>query len=300
MVVPLLSVFDPWKNPLCTCPQKLTVNPYTGCNHGCLYCYASSYVPNFADVRPKKDLPQALAKETIKLRGQTVTLCSSSDPYPPMEASVGQTRKCLDILARSNCRLEIVTKSNLVVRDDDLFKKVPTTVAFTITTDNEALAKELEPNAPSPSERISAAQDLLSQGIPVLVRIDPIIPFLNDQPRRLIALLAAIGVKHITSSTYKPKPDNWRRLSQAYPQVAEKLKPLYFQEGERVGGNTYLPKDLRFKLLKEVHDVVVAHGLQFGVCREGLPALNTAACDGSWLFGTWKGEPQRPNKLLES
>lgn len=213
---------------------------------------------------------------------------------------MGQTRRCLEVLAHSNCKLEIVTKSNLVVRDDDLFRKVPTTVAFTITTDDDSLAAVLEPNAPSPTERISAAQDLISQGIPVLVRIDPLIPFLNDQPRRLIATLAAIGVQHITSSTYKPKPDNWRRLSQAVPQIADKLKPLYFQQGERVGGNTYLPKDLRFKLLKEVRDVASAQGLKFGVCREGLPALNTAACDGSWLFSTWKGEPQRPNKLLES
>jgi DNA repair photolyase len=296
----LLSVFDPWKNPLCSCPPKLTINSYTGCNHGCLYCYASSYIPNFVDVRPKKDLLQPLAKEAIKLNGQTVVLCSSSDPYPPVEASVGLTRKCLDILARSNCRLEIVTKSNLVVRDDDLFKQVPTTVAFTITTDDDNLARVLEPNAPSPSERLSAAQDLLSQGIPVLIRVDPIIPFLNDNPRRLIATLASIGVKHVTTSTYKPKPDNWRRLTQTFPKVAEKLQPLYFKEGERIGGCTYLPKEVRYKILKELHDIVTAQGIKFGVCREGFPALNTAACDGSWLFSTWKGETPRPNKLFES
>jgi DNA repair photolyase len=78
------------------------------------------------------------------------------------------------------------------------------------------------------------------------VRIDPIIPFVNDDPQKLIATLASIGVKHITSSTYKAKPDNWKRLSLAMPQIAEKLKPLYFQQGERSGGNMLLPRDFRF------------------------------------------------------
>ena len=105
----------------------------------------------------------------------------------------------------------------------------------------------LEPNAPSPSKRLSAAQDLIKQGIPVSVRIDPIIPFVNDQPQKLITTLASMGVKHITTSTYKVKPDNWNRLSMAMPLIAEKLKPLYFKEGERVGGNILLPRDMRLK-----------------------------------------------------
>jgi DNA repair photolyase len=213
---------------------------------------------------------------------------------------VGLTRKCLEIFAQSNCKLEIVTKSNLVIRDDDLFKKVPTTVAFTITTGDDSLAELLEPGAPLPSARIVAAQDLISQGIPVIVRVDPIIPFVNDNPRKLLATLSAIGVKHIISSTYKPKPDNWKRFTQAFPKMAEKLKPLYFQQGERIGGNTYLPKEVRYKMLKEMHDLVSVLGMKFGVCREGLTALNTAPCDGSWLFNSWKGELGCLKRLKES
>jgi DNA repair photolyase len=155
---------------------------------------------------------------------------------------------------------------------------------LTITTDDDNLARTLEPNAPSPTDRIRAVQDLISKGIPVSIRIDPIIPLVNDQPQTLIATLATLGVKHITSSTYKPKPDNWRRFSEEMPKIAEKLKPLYFQQGERVGGNTLLPKDLRFKLLSSVRELAIAKGMKFGVCREGLPKLNTAACDGSWLI----------------
>ena len=203
-----------------------------------------------------------------------------------MEAQQGFTRKCLEILVASNCRIQMITKSNMVVRDDDLLTKIPTTVAITITTDDENLARIFEPNAPSPSQRIRAVQDLIGKGIPVSVRVDPIIPFVNENPASLIAQLSCIGVKHITTSTYKPKPDNWRRVCQAFPGVAEKLKLLYFQQGERVGGNMLLPKDLRLNLLTKVREAATANGMKFGVCRENLPQLNTAACDGSWLISS--------------
>lgn len=271
---------------MCTCPPKLTFNPYTGCDHGCVYCYASSYIPQFASCRPKKGLLERLKREAAKLKGETVSIANSSDPYPRMEATVGLTRRCLEILAENNCRIQVITKSNLVIRDDDLLSKTPSTVALTITTDDEEVAKLLEPNAPPPDERLSAAEDLVSKGIPVSVRIDPIIPFVNDQPEKLVATLASIGVKHVTSSTYKVKPDNWHRFSAVMPEVAEKLKPLYFKQGEKIGGNTLLPRDLRFKLMKNIRDLTTANGMKFGVCREALPRLNTAACDGSWLLNT--------------
>jgi DNA repair photolyase len=282
--VPLISSFDPWSSNLCTCPPKLTINPYTGCDHHCVYCYASSYIQNFNGCKPKKGLVENLKREAAKLNGETISIANSSDPYPCVEATLGLTRRCLEVLAESSCRIQIVTKSNIVTRDDDLLTKVPSTVAFTITTEDDELSKQLEPNAPLSSERIRAAQDLIQAGIPVSVRIDPLIPLLNDQPEALIAELASIGVKHVTSSTYKPKPDNWLRLCQTLPKTAAKIKFFYFQQGEKVGGNTLLPKDLRHKILKNVREMVVSNGLSFGVCRENLPELNTAPCDGSSLF----------------
>jgi len=284
--VPIISRFDPWRSSLCTCPVKLTLNPYSGCDHACVYCYASSYIPNFQKCRPKKDLLQKLRLEAPKLKGETVSISNSSDPYPRMEATAGLTRRCLEILAESNCRIQIITKSHLVTRDDDLLSKAPSTVALTITTDDAEVARLLEPHAPPPAERLRAAEDLISKGIPVSARIDPVIPFVNNKPEKLVATLAGIGVKHVTSSTYKIKPDNWRRFSAAMPAVAEKLKPLYFKQGEKMGGNTLLPRDLRLKLMKSLRDVATANGMKFGVCREGLAQLNTAACDGSWLLKT--------------
>ena len=287
--MPLISSFDPWRSGLCTCPPKLTFNPYTGCDHQCIYCYASSYIPSFSDCRPKKDALAQLKREAAKLNGETISIANSSDPYPRTETSAGLTRRCLEILAESNCRIQIITKSNLVTRDDDLLGKVPSTVALTITTDDDNIAKLIEPHAPLPSQRLRAAQDLIKKGIPVSVRIDPIIPLVNDQPQKLIADLASIGVKHLTCSTYKAKADNWMRLPHAMPNVAEKLKPLYFHQGEKIGGSALLPKDLRYKILKNVRDLAVANGMKFGVCREGLAQLNTAPCDGSWLMPKAKG-----------
>ncbi|MGA3059707.1 MAG: radical SAM protein [Candidatus Bathyarchaeia archaeon] len=288
--MPLISRFDPWRSGLCTCPPKLTFNPYTGCDHQCIYCYASSYIPSFSDCRPKKDLLVTLKREAAKLNGETISIANSSDPYPRAELSAGLTRRCLEILAESNCKIQIITKSKLVVRDDDLLSKVPSTVALTITTDDDTIGMLIEPHAPPSSQRLRAAQDLIKAGIPVSVRVDPIIPFVNDQPQKLIATLASLGVKHLTCSTYKAKPDNWMRLAQAMPKVAEKLKPLYFQQGEKIGGNTLLSREIRFKLLKSVRDLAVSNNMKFGVCREGLSELNTATCDGSWLMPKDKGK----------
>ncbi len=280
----VISRFDPWRSSLCTCPPKLTFNPYTGCDHACVYCYASSYIPRFADCRPKKGLPQSLQREAAKLKGETVSMANSSDPYPRLEAKAGLTRKCLAILAQSNCRIQVITKSSLVTRDADLLGKVPSTVAVTITTDDDAKAKLIEPHAPSATERLKTVETLIRKGIPVSVRVDPVIPFVNDNPKSLIAALASMGVKHVTSSTYKIKRDNWQRFAAAMPETAEKLKTLYFSEGEKAGGCVLLPKAFRLKLMSAVRSLAVENGMKFGVCRENLSQLNTAPCDGSWLM----------------
>jgi DNA repair photolyase len=157
-------------------------------------------------------------------------------------------------------------------------------VSLTITTDNDNIAKLIEPHAPPPSERLKAAKILIEKEIPTSARIDPIIPFVNDNQENLIKTLASMGVKHITASTYKVKLDNWQRLNKTMPKTAQKLKPLYFEKGEKISRYIYLPKDLRLKLMKTISLIAQEHGVKFGTCREGLGELNTATCDGSWLL----------------
>lgn len=279
----LISEFDPWKSKLCTCPPKLSFNPYTGCDHGCLYCYASSYIPKFSNCRPKKDVLTRLEREVRKLRGELISISNSSDPYPTLEEKNGLTRKCLEILSRHECRIQIVTKSSLVTRDIDLLRKMRCMVAFSITIDSDKISRRLEPRAPASSKRLKAIETLVETNIPVAVRIDPIIPFLNDKPDKLIQSLASIGVSHITSSTYKVRTDNWRRFRRAFPEVAKKLRPLYFEEGERISRYFYLPEELRYQLMKKVKAMAEENGMKFGCCREGFSHLNSASCDGSWL-----------------
>jgi DNA repair photolyase len=279
----LLTVFDPWKSQLCTCPSKLTFNPYTGCDHGCLYCYASSYIPRFRECRPKKNLIPRLKREAARLNGELVSVSNSSDPYPRLEAETGLTRKCLQILAESRCRLQIVTKSDLVTRDIDILQDVPCVVSVTVLTADDGLSRKLEPGAPVSSRRLKAIETLAKAGIPTTVRIDPVIPFLNDDLSELMEAVADLGALHVTCSTYKVKPDNWKRFSAVFPEVAEKLKPHYFIEGERVGRSTYLPWNMRFGLMKKAKESAEDHHLKFGCCREGF-SLNSAVCDGSWAI----------------
>jgi DNA repair photolyase len=225
-----------------------------------------------------------LEREAVKLKGELISIANSSDPYPNLEAKMGLTRKCLEILTQYSCKLQIITKSNIVIRDVDLLKKKPSMVSLTITTMDNDLAKVMEPHAPSSSERLNTAETLVKEGIPTSIRIDPIIPFVNDNQENLIKALASIGIKHITVSTYKVKPDNWQRLSMALPKEAEKLKPLYFEKGERISRYIYLPKSLRLEIMEKMRLTAEKHGVKFGTCREGLSHLNTASCDGSWLL----------------
>jgi DNA repair photolyase len=225
-----------------------------------------------------------LKREAANLKGETVSIANSSDPYPPMETETGLTRRCLEILTRSSCRIQIITKSTLVTRDIDILKEACATVALTVTTDNDDVAKVIEPNAPSPTERLKTVEALTREGIPVSVRIDPIIPFVNENPAELIAAVASLGAKHVTASTYKARHRDWRRFAAAMPEAAETLKPLYWSLGERANGCMLLPRDFRLRLLSDVKRSVLQNGMKFAVCREGLSQLNTAACDGSWML----------------
>jgi DNA repair photolyase len=241
-------------------------------------------VPRFSDCRPKKDLIQRLRKEACGLNGEIVSISNSSDPYPFLEEKMGLMRDCLEILSKSKCRVQIVTKSPLVIRDVDVLKGFPSMVCLTVTTDDDGTARLIEPGAPPVSARLEAVETLVDDDVPTSVRIDPIVPFVNDDVAGLVRTLASMRVRHVTSSTLKVRPDGWRRLSSRLPEVARRLKRLYFQEGVMKAGYRYLPEGLRLELMEKVGGLVRKHGMRFGTCREGLTRLNTAVCDGSWLL----------------
>ncbi|ASJ01700.1 SPL family radical SAM protein [Thermococcus gorgonarius] len=272
--------FDPWKSKLCTCPFKYTLNVYTGCDHACVYCYITSYIPNAFRVRIKEGLLQKLERELRNFdRRFIIALSYSSDPYPTIERELGITRKVLDLFRRYGVRCLLLTKSNIFERDIDILSELKCAVGITVTTIDEKKAKLLELNAPSPKDRIKALKKAEKAGIPVYARIDPIIPFYTweDFDKTLEALSF---VRHITVSTLKLRPDSKKRMFAKFPELMEKLWPLY-EEGERVGGYYYLPQRIRFEILQKAEKEILKRGITFGSCREGYRSYPT--CDGSHL-----------------
>lgn len=286
----MIKPFDPWRSPLCTCPMKWVIHPYTGCSHGCLYCYATSYIPRHNIVRAKDNFIDNLKKDIHKLpKGALVEMSSSSDPYPSIESQYNLTRRALIILLSQGFKILILTKSSLVLKDLDILKKFrdQIVVSITITTLDKTIASQLEPGAPSPSERLKTIEVLIQNGIKVTARIDPIVPFINDDfniIKKLITELGRRGVLQVTSSTYKAKPDSLKRLIIAFPHIGKKLLEMYSKEqAENINGYRYLRADLRYSYMKMVKELVEDEGMVFASCREGFRNLNTPGfeCDGS-------------------
>jgi DNA repair photolyase len=270
----LITPFDPWKSKLCTCPKKYSFSPYTGCSHACIYCYITSYIPNAFKVRLKKDLFRRLKKELPKI-DTFISMSNSSDPYVPEEKDFKVTRKCLRIFKENKIKVLIITKSDMVARDVDLLKDMMAAVSITITTLDNKKAAVIEPNAPPPHKRLEALKKLHENGIPCSVRLDPIIPGINDEEIEEIVDAVSPYVEHIVASTIKPRNDSMKRLG--------KVMNMEKYEWIKYGNSFYLPRELRFDLLKRVEEACREYGLSFASCREGYK-FKAKSCDGSHLI----------------
>ena len=183
---------------------EASLNPYRGCEHGCIYCYArptdeylglSAGLDFETKIMVKEDAPQLLRKELASPRWQPKVLGLSgvTDPYQPIERRLQITRRCLQVLAEFRNPVAIVTKNHLVTRDIDVLTDLANhraaAVFISLTTLDGALARLMEPRASQPAARIEAIRLLAGAGIPVGVMTAPIIPGLNDH--EMPALLAA-------------------------------------------------------------------------------------------------------------
>jgi DNA repair photolyase len=283
-----LRLFDPWKGKYCTCGAKYSLAPFTGCDHKCLYCYITTYIPQAFQCRIKSDfikkLPRDLAKADRKI---PITIANSSDPYPTLERSSNLTRETLKILTAQNFKILLVTKSDIILRDIDILTNNNVVVTVTINSIDDDLASRLEPGAPVPSKRIAAVERLVTKLVPVMVRVDPIIPGLNEAVEPLLKELANIGVKFITTSTYKARPDSIKRLSTEFPEHANHWHKLYMDNGEFINRSWYLDKGNRDRIMRNVYDAATRNGLKINMCREGLDIKRTApSCDGAHLLNS--------------
>jgi DNA repair photolyase len=171
------------------------VNPYTGCQVNCRYCYARLFMRRYsghsepwgAFVDVKINAPELLKKQTARAKKGTVWVSSVCDPYQPLESTYRLTRQCLVVLAEKQFPVSIQTKSVLLLRDLDVFEKFERIEAgMTITTDDEKIARVFEPGASSVRERIGALEKIHSQGVRTFVFIGPLLP---GNPEKLVAAL---------------------------------------------------------------------------------------------------------------
>lgn len=196
-------------------PFEQSVNPYRGCEHGCIYCYARpshGYLGLstgldfetrlFAKPNAASLLAAALRKPGYRV--SPIALGTNTDPYQPIERDMRITRSILEVLAAFEHPVSIVTKSALVLRDLDILapmaEKRLARVFISVTTLDRDLARKMEPRAATPARRIEAIRTLAAAGVPVGVMVAPIIPVLND--REMESILAAAHAAGATSAAY--------------------------------------------------------------------------------------------------
>ena len=280
-----LPLFSSTKAAFCSCLPKYNLNTYLGrCAHKCIYCYAVKFPSFVGPVHSRLKLVEqieAMIKNTkVKL---PVMLSDCTDPYQPLESRYGMTRRCIELLAKNDFPLLIATKSDLAVRDINIFKQTPTVVAMTVTTPREEIAKLMEPFAPSPKRRLSALQAIVKGGIPTVARIDPILPGINDDLddfEDLVSSLASVGVRQVTTSTAKLVRGAFSDFKQTYPLMWKKLASEY-ADGVWLAGYKYLKAEKRQELVAKLRQIVLKHGLEFASCREDCTDSNTTLCDGT-------------------
>ncbi len=185
------------------------MNVYRGCTHGCVYCDSRSlcyhFTHPFEDIEVKENAPDLL-EQALKTRRRKCMIGTGSmcDPYQPCEAELGITRKCLGLIDRYGFGAAVQTKSDLVLRDMDLFERInekaKSVVQMTLTIADDELSRKLEPNVCPSSRRAEVLKEFRKAGIPTIVWMTPILPYLTDTKENIMTLLGwciDAGVKGI-------------------------------------------------------------------------------------------------------
>jgi DNA repair photolyase len=188
-----------------------SINPYRGCEHGCVYCFArpthaylgmSPGLDFESKLLVKPDAPELLEKELAApgYEPKMIAIGTNTDPYQPIERDMKIMRGILEVLERAGHPVGIVTKSALVVRDIDILARMAernlAKVAISVTTLDAKLARTMEPRAPTPGRRLEALRRLSAAGIPTTVMVAPVVPAVTDsEMERILEAAATAGVK---------------------------------------------------------------------------------------------------------
>jgi DNA repair photolyase len=221
------------------------MNLYRGCVHGCVYCDSRSscyrFTHPFEDVEVKQNAPQLLER-ALRTRSKAcmISTGSMSDPYQPCEAELGLTRRCLEIIERYGFGASVITKSDLVLRDIDLFdsinRKSKSVLQMTLTVADEELSRILEPNVCTGARRYAVLRAFQRRRIPTVVWMTPLLPFLTDTEenvRRLLDWCFDAGVKGIVcfGAGLTLREGNreyyYRALDRHFPNLSEEYRRRY-------------------------------------------------------------------------
>jgi len=238
-------------------PFDWTLNPYRGCEHGCIYCFARPYHEYLGfscgldfetKLMAKPDAPELLKRELASPRWkpEPIVMSAITDIYQPIEHKMRIARDCLEVMANCGQPVSTMTKSAMVLRDTDLWSKLAEMnagrVTITLVTLDADLAQKLEPRASSPAGRLRAIRELTAAGIPVTVNIAPIIPGLTDtELPRLLEAVSEAGARRaawvLLRLPYQLKDLflDWLKRS-VHPDRAKKVESLLRQAR---GGKLY-------------------------------------------------------------
>jgi len=247
------------------------VNPYTGCSHGCAYCYASfmgkfvgrseeewgNYL--YAKTNAVEVFEKELKKMPASLRKSSIFISSVTDPYQAAELQYRLTRGILEVLNRERYPGEvgILTKSNIVLRDIDLFKSLPKAeVGMTVTTTDDTLSRLLEAHAPAGSIRIQALKKMHDSGVNTYAFVGPLLPHLKDKPElleKLFADIASAGVESVYVEHINLKPYIKKRLWKVVEKEPADVRAAYAEADSEA---------YRDELNKVVKELMEKYGLR--------------------------------------
>ncbi len=219
------------------------VNPYVGCSHACVYCYAkfmkrfTGHRENWGEfVDVKVNAAELLAREVLKKKVGRVWISGVCDPYQPLERKYGLTKQCLAILVARGWPVTVQTKSPLVLRDIEILKKAADIeVGFTITTADERMRKIFEPGAPPTAKRVEALEKLHAAGIRTFAMVAPILPGAEGLPDMLKGKVGHVLVDrlnyHYADAVYKKFGMQWAREDSFFRSKGEELRKAFEKNG---------------------------------------------------------------------
>jgi DNA repair photolyase len=245
------------------------MNIYRGCTHGCIYCDSRSkcyrFTHSFEDIEVKQNAPELLeAALKSKKKRCMIGTGAMTDPYMHCEKDLKLTRHCLEIISKYEFGLAIQTKSDMILRDIDLLEQINESakcvVQMTLTTYDDDLCKILEPNVCNTKRRIEVLEKMQERGIPTIVWLTPILPFINDTEENVADILnecVRVGVKGIIdfgmglTLREGDREYYYAALDKHFPGLKEKYIMTYGNAYEIPSPNAEKLKHLMYKICKE-------------------------------------------------